>query len=246
MKESKVIILVRSTHSVAKAAAAKFCEEGYHVVIWEENTAVTDPAIAESCKGKKGTCMIDRFDFKLAENFQAAAVRVIKKYNRIDVLVNNPKLFPVSKVPNLTTEAWHETIDANLSVFLSSISVIAPLMQQQKSGYIINCCLPLRIHDTLTDRHYEGIRDGVKGITQLWARELGQYGITVNTIIPGYIEEDNISLADSSELNQFRLKIPVRRFAKAIDIVNAYSFLITEAASYVTGSELVVDGGVRI
>ena len=246
MKESKVIILIRSTHAIAKAAAIKFCEEGYHVIIWEENSIKVDSSIEEACKGKKGTFLIDTFDFKQQENFEHAAVRVIKKYNRIDVLVNNPKLFPVTKVPNLTTEAWHETVDANLSVFLSSISVIAPFMQQQQSGFIINCCLPLRIHDTLTDRHYEGIRDGIKGITQLWARELGQYGITVNTIIPGYIEEDNISLADSSELKQFCLKIPVRRFAKAIDIVNAYSFLITDQASYISGSELVIDGGVRI
>jgi len=246
MIESKVVVLVRTTHSIAKAAAEKFCDKGYRVVLWEDINTKVDESIVTSCNLRKGSCVIESFDFSVQDNFEKAAVHVIKKYGRIDILVNNPKLSPVSKVPNLSTEAWHDTIDANLSVFLNSISVVAPFMQQQKMGSIINCCLPLRIHDSLTDRHYDGIREGVKGITQLWARELGQNGINVNTVIPGYIEEDNLPLADSAELTQFRLKIPVRRFAKAIDVVNAYSFLVTDDASYITGSELVVDGGVRI
>jgi 3-oxoacyl-[acyl-carrier protein] reductase len=246
MIASKVVVLVRTTHSIAKAAAEKFCDQGYRVVLWEDISTPVDESILESCKLRKGSCVIERFDFKNTDNFEKAAVHVIKNYGRIDILVNNPKLSPVSKVPNLSTEAWHETIDANLSVFLHSISVVAPFMQEQKVGSIINCCLPLRIHDSLTDRHYDGIREGVKGITQLWARELGQSGINVNTVIPGYIEEDNLPLADSAELTQFRLKIPVRRFARAIDIVNAYSFLVTDEASYITGTELVIDGGVRI
>ena len=142
MIESKVVVLVRTTHSIAKAAAEKFCDQGCRVVLWEDAATPIDTSILESCKLRKGSCVIERFDFSQQENFEKAAVHVIKNYGRIDVLVNNPKLSPVSKVPNLSTEAWHETIDANLSVFLNSISVIAPFMQQQKMGSIINCCLP--------------------------------------------------------------------------------------------------------
>lgn len=246
MSNKKVAVIIKTNHSIAVESIFFFCKEGYHVVCWEDKNTPKEDWFEQSVKVFESQITRDQISFGDVAEFQEAAIRVIKHLGRVDVLINNPKLLPVGKTPNLTTDIWHQTIDANLTVYLHAISVLAPFMQQQQYGRIINCCLPLRIHDTITERHYDGIRDGIKGITQLWARELGQYKITVNTIIPGYIEEDNITLADNAEIQQFRLKIPMKRLAKAHDVLQVYRFLCSEGANYITGSEIVVDGGVRI
>jgi 3-oxoacyl-[acyl-carrier protein] reductase len=236
-----VAVIVYSNHSIASECIRFLLDKNLTVVVWQDekdNTPINKDTIEY--------ISLSRFDFKSAVSFQDAAVELIQKFGSVDYLINNPRLFPVVKHQQVTNELWHETIDANLTVYLNAITVLAPFMQQQNFGRIINCCLPLRIHDSLTDRHYEGIREGVKGITQLWARELGAYGITVNTIIPGYVEEDNIEIATEKEIEQCRMKIPVKRFSKAIDVLNVYAFLLSKESNYINGSEIVVDGGVRI
>lgn len=236
-----VAVIVYSNHSIASESVRYLLEKNTEVIVWQDEKDQT-PIANEYLP--KITHKV--FDFKSSTAFQNAAVELIQKFGKVDFLINNPRLFPVVKHQQVTNELWHETIDANLTVYLNATTVLAPFMQQQNFGRIINCCLPLRIHDSLTDRHYEGIREGVKGITQLWARELGAYGITVNTIIPGYVEEDNIEIATEKEIEQCRMKIPVKRFSKAIDVLNVYAFLLSKESNYINGSEIVVDGGVRI
>ncbi|MCU0416260.1 MAG: SDR family oxidoreductase [Cytophagaceae bacterium] len=246
MNTSKVAVIIKTNHSIAIESILFFCKEGYRVVCWEDTEQAEAAWVESSLQVFQSQWSKDVFSFQEITAFQEAVVRVIQAYGRIDVLINNPKLLPVSRAGALTNDIWHQTIDANLTVYLHAISVIAPFMQQQNFGRIINCALPLRIHDTLTDRHYDGIREGIKGITQLWARELGQYQITVNTIIPGYIEEDNTPLAEEKELQYFTYKIPMKRLAKANDVLQVYRFLCSDGANYITGTEIVVDGGVRI
>jgi 3-oxoacyl-[acyl-carrier protein] reductase len=119
-------------------------------------------------------------------------------------------------------------------------------MLLNNSGRILNTTALLGLYGDVNQSNYSAVKNGVFGISKIWTLELSKHNITVNTIAPGYIDSEYINKNTSMVIKSIKEKIPARKIGSAQDIANAYYFLASEDASYITGSVLTVDGGYNV
>ena len=178
------------------------------------------------------------------ESWTAAIDQIVEKEGRFDILVNNAGGHRDSLLAMMPTEDWQMTIQTNLdAVFHGCQAVIKPMMEN-RFGRIVNVASLSAIMAPLGQTNYSAAKAGVVALTQSLAKEVARSGITANTICPGYIETSAVSGMSPEEKKAKKAQIPMRRFGKPEEVAAAVTFLASDAASYVTGSTLKIDGGI--
>lgn len=178
------------------------------------------------------------------EAWTAAVGAILETVGRVDVLVNNAGVHKDGLLATMEDETWHSVISSNLdSVFLGCRAVI-PSMMRQRFGRIINISSLSAVLPPLGQTNYAAAKAGVVALSQTLAKETARSGITVNSILPGYVETDALSGMDEEAKKAARSRIPMRRFGKPEEIAAAAYFLASEDASYITGAALKIDGGI--
>ena len=173
------------------------------------------------------------------------ARRTLERFGRIDILVNNAALPLSTRFPDLTAEEWRKAIEVNLTApFLMAKSVL-PAMRAQHYGRIINISSSAgRMVSTLGGAHYTASKAGLLGLTRAAAKELGKFGITVNAICPGMIDTELTREHASDELlEHLAAGYPVPRLGTALEVADLICFAASEAAGYITGTSLDINGG---
>ncbi|TAH27061.1 MAG: SDR family oxidoreductase [Cytophagales bacterium] len=178
---------------------------------------------------------IDITNISLVEK---AGEELYRKYKRIDVLINN-----VSNHLMDESVQWQKTVDNNLTAIFNCIKVVAPYMIKQKFGKIINSASLVNVYQTTEQNSFDTTKSGLLGISRVWTRELSKHGITVNTVYIGFVEPETYAANDKLLLQNVCSKIPAGRLAKPIEIVKTYQFLISDEASYISGTSIFIDGG---
>ena len=162
----------------------------------------------------------------------------------IDVMVNNAGVHRDHLLAAMPDEAWHGVVSSNLdSVFLGCRAVATPMMRQ-RSGRIINIASLSALMPPLGQTNYAAAKAGVVAFTRTMAKEVARAGITVNAVLPGYVETEALAGMDDDAKKQARSGIPMRRFGKPEEIAAAVFFLASAEASYITGASLKIDGGI--
>jgi 3-oxoacyl-[acyl-carrier protein] reductase len=239
---NKVTIITGGARGIGRKAVEVFAEHGAKVIIWDIDES--DSKITREALKKKGY----EVDFRLLDTTKfpqvnEAAGEVVKKYGRIDILINNAGITRDATQLNMSMEQWQQVVDVNLTAVFNCTKAVAPFMVEKKSGRIINTSSLVGIYGNTGQANYSATKSGVLGITKVWARELSKYGVTVNAVAPGFIETESLAEIPEKLIRSIEEKIPVGRLGQAIDIVNAYLFLASEESSYISGSVLSVDGG---
>ncbi len=163
---------------------------------------------------------------------------------RFEVLVNNAGMHRDGLLATMSDEQWHSVIAANLdAVFHGCRAVIKPMMTH-RMGRIINIASLSAILPPLGQTNYAAAKAGVVALSQTLAKEVARAGITVNAVLPGYVETDALGDMDDDARKAAKATIPMRRFGKPEEIAAAVYFLASADASYVTGSALKIDGGI--
>lgn len=194
-------------------------------------------AFADRC------CLID-LEVTAPAAWQSAIEQILETDGRLDVLVNNAGMHRDCLLAAMPDETWHSVIAANLdAVFHGCRAVITPMMRQ-RFGRIINIASLSAVLPPLGQTNYAAAKAGVVALSQTLAKEVARSGITVNSVLPGYIETDALSGMDEEALKSARRGIPMRRFGTPAEVAAAVYFLASADASYVTGSALKIDGGV--
>ena len=180
------------------------------------------------------------------EGVPAAIVdRTVEQFGRVDIIVNNAALALPTRFPDLSVEEWRLALEVNMTAPFLMIKAALPTMQRQRYGRIINISSTAgRMVSTLGGAHYTASKTGLLGLTRAAAKELGRFGITVNAVCPGMIDTELTRENATPELlDRLAAAYPVPRLGTALEVADLICFAASEAAGYITGASLDINGG---
>jgi len=239
--EGQTALVTGASRGIGAAIALELAQRGVHVV----GTATTDAGatrISNALAGFSG-CVGRVLDVTDGAAAEALVDAVVKEYAGLQVLVNNAGITRDNLSMRMKDNEWDAVLDANLKgVFRMSRAVMRTMMKQ-RYGRIINITSVVGASGNPGQANYAAAKAGVAGMTRSLARELGSRNITVNCIAPGFIETDMTAALSEDQQKALLGQIPVGHLGKPSDIAHAVAYLASAQASYVTGQELHVNGG---
>ena len=238
--ESKIAVITGGGRGIGKATAQLFTNEGATVVIAE-----FDEVSGQSTANELGAHFI-KTDISNEESVNALFNFVSSKFGQLDILVNNAGILADSTLKKLDSDSFDAVINVNLRGVYLCGRAAADIMIEQGSGVILNASSVVAHHGNFGQTNYVASKAGVIGITKVWARELGKDGIRVNAVAPGFIQTNMTAGMPEKVVNMMGDKVPLKRWGQPEDVANAYTFLASDEASYITGAVLNVDGGVVV
>ena len=169
----------------------------------------------------------------------------VGEFGSLDILVNNAGIFPMAPLPDLDVDTFRRVIDVNLTgLYLCTRAAAARMIEQGHGGRIINVTSIDALHPSAVGlAHYDASKHGAWGFTKNVALELAEHRIWVNAIAPGGVLTPGVGLSDPATLEAFERLIPMHRLGEPDDIGRVALFLASDLASYITGTQIVVDGG---
>ncbi len=243
MPLERVIVVTGASRGIGRGIAVTLAEPGDTVVInfSSSSEAAAESAAAVAAKG--ATAHLCRFDVSNPEAVKEAFKEIIGLRNRVDVLVNNAGINRDNLLALMKAGEWDAVIDTNLKgAFLCSQAVVRTMMRQ-KHGRIINVTSVVGVIGNPGQCNYSAAKAGLLGLTRSLARELVSRNITVNAVAPGFIETDMTLRLPEKVRVELLTQIPAGRYGTPEDVAAAVKFLASDAASYITGQIIHVNGG---
>jgi 3-oxoacyl-[acyl-carrier protein] reductase len=247
--QGKVCLITGGAAGIGKAAAEAFAREGAKVVICDL-AEEAGKQVAEAIGG-------DFYSVNVTDRqaVQAWVDSVYEKYGRIDVLINNAGilrdgLFVKVKDGELVKQMSEADFDLVISVNLKGVfnctQAVAPYMVKQNGGAIVSVSSVVGLDGNFGQTNYVATKAGVIGMTKVWARELGRSNVRVNAVAPGFTATEMVKAMPDKILDGMKARTPLGRLGEPDDIANAFLFLASEEASFITGTVLRVDGGIVV
>jgi 3-oxoacyl-[acyl-carrier protein] reductase len=169
---------------------------------------------------------------------------LVDRFQRVDILVNNAGIYEVLTLEEISEKQWDRVLAVNLKGAFLCTQAVLPVMKERGEGWIINMTSSAaKTGGLLCGAHYAASKAGIIALTKSVAREVAPHGIRVNAIAPGRIDTPMIHTVSDDENEAFRQQIPLGRIGTGADIAGAVRFLVSDAASYITGEILDVNGG---
>jgi 3-oxoacyl-[acyl-carrier protein] reductase len=248
----KVVIVTGAAAGIGRATAVAFAREGARVVLWDVSEAKGTDLVSE-IQGSSGEAIFAKVDVADGGAVSAATEAALRHWGRIDVLVNNAgivrdaqlvKFRDRSVVSTMTEEAWDAVINVNLKgVFLCTRAVV-PHLIAGGGGVILSASSVVGLYGNFGQTNYAATKGGVITMTKTWARELGRYNIRVNAVAPGFISTEILAAMPEKVIEGMVARTPLGRMGKAEDVAATYVWLASDAASFVHGAVISVDGGI--
>ncbi len=241
--KDKVIIITGAAKGIGSVVAKHLAEMEARVCIADiDDQAAID--MARSIASIDKSAMALKCDITSTENVSKMVEKVIERFGKIDILINNAGFFPIKMFGDITIEEWKRVIDINLTGTFNVTQAVYNEMKKQGSGKIINVASVAGRVGGIGFVHYSAAKSGVIGLTRALAKEAAQVGIQVNAIAPGLIETNTAkSVFPEYALKEFKRNVPMRRLGKEEDIVGIIEFLCSEGSNYITGQVFAIDGG---
>lgn len=245
MLEGKVAIITGGTRGIGYATAKKFLENGAKVVLFGSKEETVNNAL-ENLRKENSSYEVLGFSPNLINEKEIKEVfdKTKETFGHIDILVNNAGISSKTKLEDYTEEEYNRISDLNIkSVFICS-KIAIPYLKETK-GVILNTSSMVSIYGQPSGVMYPASKYAVNGITKSLSRELACFGIRVNAVAPGIIETDMVKNLPKEMIEPLIKAIPLGRIGTAQDVANAFCFLASGMASYITGVILSVDGAAR-
>lgn len=237
----RVAIVTGAARGLGRAAAERLLERGASVAV---NVRDADRATALANELGDGAFAVAG---DITDDGMPASIvqRVLERFNRVDVLVNNAALARSTRFPDLSAEEFRAAFEVNVTAPFLLMKACLPAMREQRYGRVVNISSTAgRQVSTLGGAHYTASKTGLVGLTRAAAKELGRYGITVNAVCPGMIDTELTREYASDEiLVKLAASFPVPRLGTAREVADLICFIASEAAGYITGAALDINGG---
>jgi 3-oxoacyl-[acyl-carrier protein] reductase len=249
--KDKVVLVTGGAAGIGKATALRFAEEGAKVVICDLNEAAGQETLKLLGEG----AAFYKVNVASRAEVQAWVDEVAARFGRIDVLVNNAGIlrdgqlikFKEGQLVGQMSEAdFDAVISVNLKGVFNCTQAVAPVMARQGGGVILNATSIVGLDGNFGQTNYVAAKSGVIGMTKVWSRELGKFGIRVNAVAPGFTATEMVAAMPEKILDGMKARTPLGRLGEPRDIANAYLFLASDEASFITGETLRVDGGIVV
>ena len=246
MLKGKIAVITGGTRGIGYATVKKFLENGAKVVLFGSRQETVDKALT-SLKEENPEWEVSGAWPNLGDADAVAQEieKVKEKYGRIDILINNAGIPDSTPIDNYTSEQFAKIMQLNVNAIMNGIIPTVKIMKEQGGGVILNTSSMVSICGQTSGIGYPTSKSAVNGLTWSLARELGPSNIRVNAVAPGITRTDMVAALPEQMIQPLINAIPIRRIGEAEDIANAFLFLASDMASYVTGEILSVDGAMR-
>jgi len=244
--KDKVAIITGGSRGIGFATADKFIQEGATVILTASTKESADRAV-EKLKEKHPNAIVAGISPNLAslESVREAFIEATSKYGCVDILVNNAGVSESTPFTEYTEEMFDKVMDLNVKGVFNATRAASECMIARGSGVILSTSSMVSISGQPSGLAYPASKFAVNGLTVSLARELGPKGIRVNAVAPGITETDMMKAVPKEVIEPLVNQIPLRRLGQPEDIANAFVFLASDEASYITGVILSVDGMAR-
>jgi 3-oxoacyl-[acyl-carrier protein] reductase len=240
--KGKIVIVTGAANGIGKATAKRFAAEGCRVISWDVKQGEAEDGGLFQTVNVSGTGSIEK-----------AVDEIVARWGAPYVLVNNAGILRDGQLARfkegvltgvLSDEQFDAVISVNLKGVFNCTRAVAPHMVKNGGGVVLSASSVVGLYGNFGQTNYVAAKSGVIGMTRVWARELGKYKIRVNAVAPGYIATEMIQSVPEKIRQTMQDHTPIGRLGQPEDIANAYLWLASDAASFITGTVLSVDGGV--
>jgi 3-oxoacyl-[acyl-carrier protein] reductase len=237
--QNRVALIIGGSRGIGKGIAERFVEEGANITIADMEV---DAGLATAAELNGHFVKTNIAEFADA---QRAVAETVEKFGRIDIVIQNAGIYPWTLIENTSPEEWDAVLAVNLKGSFLAARAALPHMKAQGSGRMIFTSSITGPYVTSPGHgHYSASKAGINGFMRAAALEFSGYGITVNAVEPGNILTDGMKMHRSPEfIASMEEAIPLGRLGTPRDVANAFLFLASDDASYITGTTIVVDGG---
>lgn len=239
---NKVAIVTGAAAGIGKATAERLAEEGCRVACWDVKAGEAPP-----------NGIFQTVNVSESASVDAAVNEIVKRWHAPYVLVNNAGILRDGQLVKykdgavagmLSDEQFDRVIAVNLKGVFLCARAVTPYMIAAGGGVILNASSIVGLYGNFGQTNYIAAKSGVIGMTKVWARELGKYKIRVNAVAPGFIATEMIQSVPEKIRQTMTEHTPLGRLGQPADVANAYVWLASDAANFITGTVLSVDGGV--
>lgn len=244
--KGKVAIVTGATRGIGRAIALELAKEGADISFnYLKNSEQARILVSEiNSLGRKVLSeQVDISDFAKVKEF---VEKTKNTFGRLDILINNAGIIIDKALMMMEEQDWRKVIDTDLNGAFNATRACIVTFLKQKSGQIVNISSVSGIIGTARQTNYSASKAGIIGFTKALAKEVAEYNIRVNAVAPGYIETDMLSSLKEEQKEKLKTLIPLGRFGKPEDIAKVVLFLLSDAAQYITGGVISVDGGMAM
>lgn len=241
--EGKVALITGASRGIGKAIAEAFADQGATVAFTYLSSVEKAKVVEDDLRSRGVEAVGYQAD---AANFAAISAvvdDVVKRFGRIDAIVNNAGITQDTLLLRMTEEHWDKVIQTNLNSVFYTTKAAMKYMLKQRSGSYINISSVVGVQGNAGQANYAASKAGMIGFTKSVAREVGSRGIRANIVAPGFIETEMTASLPKEELEKWLTGIPLQRAGQGQDVANLCVFLASDMSTYITGQVLNVDGG---
>ncbi len=236
----------RGGRGIGRGIAVELASAGADVVITARTNIADAEAVAAECAALGVRAMAVVADIVDEASVEALFKTTMESFGRVDILVNNAGITRDTLLLRMSVDQWDSVLDANLKGAFLCSRAASKIMLRQKSGRIVNIASVNGLRGSAGQTNYSASKAGLIGFSRSLAKELASRGITVNVVAPGFIDTQMTDAFEGDAREQLLKMIPLGRFGQSEDVGAAVAFLASNAASYITGQVLTVDGGLTV
>jgi 3-oxoacyl-[acyl-carrier protein] reductase len=243
--EGKNAIITGGGRGIGKQTALTFAKEGARVTVADINEEDINDVVKE-IKDSGGEALARTVDVTDRSSVNGLIDAAKEQFGRVDIVVNNAGITADAQLLKMEEDQWDRVIDVNLKGVFNVSQAAAKVMKEQEAGVILNASSVVGTYGNFGQTNYAATKWGVNGMTKTWAKELGRFNIRVNAVAPGFVYTPMTEKMPEKVLSMMKEKSVLKEMAGVEDIANAYLFLASKEARFITGEILAVDGGVVI
>ena len=242
--KERVVLVTGAGTGLGAGIATRFGESGADVVIHYRGNLEGARSVGGRIKAMGGRALLVQGDLTKQGEAENIVSQAVKKFGRLDVLINNAGIYPMTPLLEIKLDEWQEVIDANLTgAFLCLQAAASQMIAQHDGGAVVNIISIEAFNPAPGHAHYSASKIGLDALGRTAARELGKYGIRVNSVAPGLIWREGLEQSWPEGVKRWVQAAPLQRLGQPEDVADACLFLASPAARWITGAMLAVDGG---
>lgn len=241
--KNKVALITGGSRGIGRAVCLELAEGGADIALCYAGNEYAANETAEACRALGARVLALRCDVTDASAVKEMVAAAVKEFGRIDILINNAGITRDGLLMTMPESDFDAVMNTNLKGAFLCTKAVSRQMIRQRYGRIVNLSSVVGLHGNAGQANYAASKAGIIGLTKSAAKELASRGITVNAVAPGYIATDMTAVLPDEVTEKVLAGIPAARLGEAQEVAKAVAFLASDAAAYITGQVLPVDGG---